>query len=253
MKRVLLVGTAIAALMGGPALAADMPLKAPVAAPSYYNWSGFYGSFGAGWARSDMSWHLTNPAPPTLPPFSASTDDTILGFNVGYQRQFNWLVLGVDAGVSTFVNRPVISGPVGGGPGGCTVNGGQLCQVSLSQSIRTVGGKLGVAWNDWLFYGEGGGAWAQVRTRFFTPPGSVFDPLTQERHGWYAGGGIDHVLLRGPLDLIAGVEYRHVDLGDHFVQSIVDGGPNGPNSRFIGAKVDSVMGRLTLKWNSFPW
>src|SRR5690242_4547638 len=157
--------------------AADLPLKAPAATPYYYNWTGFYGSFGAGWARSDMSWRLTNPAPAGLPPFSASTDDTILGFNVGYQYQFRWHVLGMDASISTYINRPVVSGPGGGGPGGCTVSAGQLCQVNLSQNSKTAGGKLGLAWTDWLFYGEGGGAWAQVRTQYFTPPGNVFDPL----------------------------------------------------------------------------
>src|SRR4051812_28309020 len=40
MKKGLLIGTAVAALMGGSALAADMPLKAPQG-PAW-NWSGIY-------------------------------------------------------------------------------------------------------------------------------------------------------------------------------------------------------------------
>ena len=47
MKKVLLTGTAVAALMGGSALAADMPLKAAPQAP-YWNWSGFYVGIQAG-------------------------------------------------------------------------------------------------------------------------------------------------------------------------------------------------------------
>jgi outer membrane immunogenic protein len=248
--------TVIAAVlaMAGAAQAADLAVpayKAPVyktpIAP--YNWSGFYGSFGAGWAQEDVNWSLTNPAPAGLPPFSASTTNAILSGHLGYQYQFGWLVLGVEGGISGLINPSTPSGPVGGGPGGCTANGGQLCQVHISKDIATAGGRIGFAWNDWLFYGEGGGAWSQVQSQYFTPPGNVFDPISQNRSGWYAGGGIDHVVYRwSPVDLIVGVEYRHVDLGSKLEVS-----PNGiVNSRVIGATEDSVLGRLTLKWNPWP-
>lgn len=245
--------TAAALAFAGTAYAADLPLKAP-AAPliSPYSWTGLYGSIGVGWAREDVSWALTNPAPAGLPPFSASANSGIVGGKIGYQYQMGWVVVGVDAGISSLIDATTPNGPVGGGPGGCTANAGQLCQVRISDGIKTVGGKLGVAWNEWLFYGEGGGAWSQVQSQYFTPSSNVFDPVSQNRTGWYAGGGIDHVLLRSsPLDLIVGVEYRHVDLGSQFVQSVADGGPNGANSRVIGAKEDSVLGRLTLKWNAW--
>jgi outer membrane immunogenic protein len=245
MKKLAVVVALVA--FAGSAYAADLELKAPPIVNAY-NWTGLYGSIGVGWARSDVSWALTNPAPAGLPPFSAASSDGIVSGKVGYQYQLGFVVLGVEAGISSLIDQSVPAGPVGGGPGGCTANPGQLCQVRISEPISTVGGKLGFAWNDWLFYGEGGGAWSQVQSQYLTPPANLFDPISQDRSGWYGGGGIDHVLLRSsPVDLIVGVEYRHVDLGSAFAAS-----PNGiVNSRVIGAKEDSVLGRVTLKWNAW--
>jgi outer membrane immunogenic protein len=68
MKKVLLSGVAAAVLVAAPALAADLPVRAPapvykapaVIAPMVYNWSGFYigGNAGYGWenTRTDYSY-----------------------------------------------------------------------------------------------------------------------------------------------------------------------------------------------------
>src|SRR5882672_7135184 len=62
MKKILLAGTAIAALIASPALAADLGARAPVytAAPpvmAAYNWSGIYigAQVGAIWGDADYS------------------------------------------------------------------------------------------------------------------------------------------------------------------------------------------------------
>src|ERR1700683_4658755 len=61
MKRILFGITAIAALVGTPALAADMPLKAPPS-PSVlgFSWTSFYmgAALGAKWA--DTTWNTTS-------------------------------------------------------------------------------------------------------------------------------------------------------------------------------------------------
>src|ERR1700683_5668168 len=49
MKRSLFGITAIAALVGTPALAADIPLKAPPPQPAAWTWTGFYLGLNAGW------------------------------------------------------------------------------------------------------------------------------------------------------------------------------------------------------------
>jgi opacity protein-like surface antigen len=57
MKTFLLGGVALAAIIGGPALAADMPV-APLSPPVvYYDWSGAYIGFNAGgvWTQVDQN------------------------------------------------------------------------------------------------------------------------------------------------------------------------------------------------------
>ncbi len=54
MKKVILTGLALAALAAtGPAIAADMPVKAPVAPPVIDPWTGFYVGVNAGYSWGD--------------------------------------------------------------------------------------------------------------------------------------------------------------------------------------------------------
>src|SRR5205809_2086555 len=95
-----LVGVGLALLAFElPAMAADLPLKAP-AAKTVYDWTGFYlgghtgygaGSFGPG----------TNPLPEQGVFLPHSLTGLIGGYQAGYNRQLpNNIVLGVEADVS---------------------------------------------------------------------------------------------------------------------------------------------------------
>src|SRR5580692_2070991 len=90
MKK-LILGTAFAALIAVPALAADMPMKsppmpAPVAAPS---WTGFYIGLhgGAGWGSSQTSFTDPNGV---ISPISLDSDNTKIGAVGGIQLGYNW-------------------------------------------------------------------------------------------------------------------------------------------------------------------
>ena len=96
MKRALAGLTLAVLAQGRPAVAADMPLKAPALA-TVYNWTGFYlgahtgyggGSFGPG----------TNAVPDQGVFFPSSLTGLIGGYQAGYNIQLrNNLVLGVEA------------------------------------------------------------------------------------------------------------------------------------------------------------
>ena len=254
MKKFAIATAALA--FTGTAHAADMPLKAPpLPIVTAYDWSGFYGDFDIGGGRSRLHWTYANPDPLTAMPFSGSTTDPVAGGHVGFQQEFfSWLVLGVEGGVAINMNNSYSTSTSNGTTAGvCTGGAGVACQMHISMPIDTVGGKLGVAWNDWLFYGVGGAAWSEVQSQVVLLTGALFDTAAASRRGTYAGGGFDYVFFKGTLvDMIAGVEYEHVDLKSGLLTVAPDGFlATGPNARTISAKEDIVLAKLTLKWN--PW
>src|SRR5436190_10746760 len=99
MKRILIAGAAIAALLTTNALAADLAprpyTKAPVIVDPGYNWTGFYVGLNGGysWGRSDSTFT-------TLAPFAAvpnirhNVDGGLGGAQIGYNWQVDrkWLV-----------------------------------------------------------------------------------------------------------------------------------------------------------------
>jgi outer membrane immunogenic protein len=251
MKKILFGVVAILALIVTPALAADMPVKAPapVVSPEY-NWSGFYVGASAGWVRSSYNWAYSNPAPAACcAPFSASVTDTLIGGHAGAQWQWSHVVIGVEGGADGFLNGSRAS------QGLCvnTVPAG-VCFIQ-PKDIETLGGRLGWAWQNWLLYGDGGGTRSTVGSQFIN--GGVADNTNGPtyKNGWYAGGGVEYVLVKGGIfDLIGGVEYQHMNLGTQANLDSADGfapSPPGVNGRNIGAKEDLVRVRLSVKLN--PW
>ena len=243
---------AIALAMGGPAVAADMPVKAapaPIAAAPY-NWTGWYIGANAGWAHDSYDWAYSNPAPATCcAPFSTSKNSWVYGGHTGFQVQWNQIVLGVEAallsGARNFTNTV-----------GCVAPNSLTLSCQLQrQTTLTAGGRLGWALNTWLIYVDGGFAQASIRSNLFNA-GTFFDFTQARYHGWYVGGGVEHVVYKGTLaDLIVGLEYQHIDFGTKLHLSSLDGFtscPPGVNCRNIAAKDDILRARLSLKWNPFP-
>jgi len=258
MKKMLIAGVAFGALIG-PALAADMPLLKAPPPPGAYDWTGFYGEGGVGWAGNRFDWTY-NPTPANVAVgehlFPLSRNSMYGLGQVGFQKQWGWIVAGVEGSVGTTVNDNYAQVTSTGAipVPACTVTAGQVCQVQTSGGTKMVGGKLGVAWNDWLFYGTGGGAWGEVQTQLLTgPTATIFDSMAQARHGWYAGAGFDYAVVKGAfMDFIVGVAYRHIDLGSGFITSTADAfSVTGSNARTITAREDLVLATVTLKLN--PW
>jgi len=112
MKRRLLAGVAISALLGGSALAADLPVKAPPPGCPGCNWNGFYVgvNVGGGIAHDQSQDAITlfpagnfggAVAPGVANPISNTTySSSPAGLLGGGQLGFNWqmghLVLGAE-------------------------------------------------------------------------------------------------------------------------------------------------------------
>src|SRR5947207_1806204 len=98
MKKFLL-GTFGLVGMVAPALAADLPVKAPPPpVVPIFNWSGFYIGANGGWARSDDCWNIVAVVQ-LIPDVCHDRSGGVLGGQIGYRWQMpnNHFVFGLEA------------------------------------------------------------------------------------------------------------------------------------------------------------
>ena len=158
-----LAGAALGALaLGNPALAADMPLKAPHLRPAF-DWSGFYIGGHTGYGRGTSSAVLSDP-------LSVSTNSVVSGVIGGVQGGYNvrlpsGLLLGVEADLTFpnyFTSNSIVS----------TLAGARSEVVEKLDYVGTARGRIGYASGHWLVYATGGFAFAGERF-INTPPTSA--------------------------------------------------------------------------------
>jgi outer membrane immunogenic protein len=238
---------AIGLLAGTTSIAlADGYGRSAPSAPTIYNWTGFYvgGSVGGAWENID--WRYENSLPATFRSFSPTKDLGVYGGHIGAQIQFGTIVVGVEAGGIGHFDDGDFASTVSGA-GHCSPVAGEVCFGRMKE-IFTVGPRLGLAWDKWLVYGTGGWATGKVDTKRMLV-GTTFDETSQEQDGWFAGGGVEYALTQ---NLIFGVEYQHIDLGNELHWSTVDAGapcpPVGVYCRDVGASEDIVRARLSYKF-----
>ncbi|MEM9898531.1 MAG: outer membrane beta-barrel protein [Pseudomonadota bacterium] len=187
--------------------------------------TGLYLGGQVGGIDGDADWVLPNGTSPNPNPLS--TDGTILGGILGYQRQFGFLVLGVE---TTF------SGVIDGDATSACPNVAFNCEAELG-SIFTAGGRIGLANNIAMIYFTGGYANAGIETN--TTNGVLVDPVDERLDGFYIGGGVDWQPIK---NLVFGIEYRHYDFD---AATLISGRNPGVDDRSVGLEADSVMARMT--------
>ena len=203
MKKQLLVGAALLAAIPGAAMAADLsrPAPAPVYTkappPMYYNWTGCYvGANGGGvWAHKNFTQVTTG--------FSDGSVDFsggLFGGQVGCNYQFSpsW-VIGVQGDWDW-------ASATGSFP--------DLLFTGVTESVKitslgSVTGRLGYAWDRFMLYAKGGGAW---ETDNYTVTGlaGLTATASDTRGGWTVGGGGEYAFN----DWLTGfAEYDYYDFG----------------------------------------
>src|ERR1700754_3640776 len=180
MKRVL-AGLALGVLwLDAPALAADIPLKAPRIQP-LYDWTGLYFGAHAGFGRGHSSAVLSDPSIATT---NNSFGGPIGGLQAGYNVQLpSRIVLGFEADVSfpNYIDGNSVISTL------ATAKSYVVEQMDFSGSAR---GRLGYAAGPWMFYATGGLAFAGERY-FNTPSIGNDEKKLSMRLGWAAGGGVE--------------------------------------------------------------
>jgi outer membrane immunogenic protein len=230
MKRSLFGVAAILALIGTPALAADIPVKccAVPPPPPAWTWTGFYLGLNAGWgwdAKVNNLLITTDPALGGYPATAAGTNPTgpFAGANVGYNWQVaNFLVFGFEAdfegaNIQNSFHSLVING-----------FGDQLSAEQALNAFSTIRGRLGLAYNNFLVYGTGGLAYGDVHNRVVDvlsvpPVGTVNMSQDGWQSGYAVGGGVEYMFA--PHASLK-VEYQYIKLGS-FTGSALESPPSG--------------------------
>jgi outer membrane immunogenic protein len=148
-----LVGILGAVAMTAPALAADLPMKAPPPPMiPLYNWSGFYIGVNGGWGQVDNCIDIVDPffGPGVLGDGCRNGSGGVVGGQIGYrwQQPGNHFVFGLEAQgdwANLRNNRASIVDP-------------GLVFETKTDAIGLFTGQFGFAWDTWLFYFKGGAA-----------------------------------------------------------------------------------------------
>ena len=239
MKAASILGTALLSLaLGYPALAADLPRKAPPPIVEVWNWTGFYvgvnGGYSWGSAETDVGVDATVrtrefrafglPAETLLSDITvlfpgvllgsgkADVDGWVFGGQAGYNWQSNQFVFGIEAdfqatgqeGAITFCSIP-----------GCGAGAFSVTADYKLDWFGTLRARAGVLVNPRvLLYATGGLAVGHFEADYTAGivglPAVAFSD-SQTKAGWAAGAGIEAFVAKNWLFR---VEYLFMDLGD---------------------------------------
>ena len=219
MKKLLVAGFCLAAWSGAPALAADMPLKAPPLVVPATNWSGFYLGIVAGGEIAQTSTDFVFADIPGLAgtPTRVSPDGSggLIGAEAGYNYQIGKFVGGFEGDVDY--------ARISGQGTSFTPNGFDMAPTQQKINLYgTVRGRVGfLATPNLLLYATGGAAFADVSmTTAFVPTGILGGNCTNSscgngavsasKVGSVIGAGLEYALSNR---MSVKAEYLYVDLG----------------------------------------
>jgi outer membrane immunogenic protein len=211
MKKQLLGTIALAALIAGPAIAADIAPPAPIYVPpapilvAVFSWTGCYvgSNFGGGWNKSnytttlDPGTHIVNPA--NLAAVAAGGTGTannnsrfLGGGQIGCNWQRGSFVIGLEADIDAFSANPSLTGT------GVFTTGDTFVITNAVKTnwLATVRPRVGVAFDRSLLYVTGGLAVTNISytqtyaDTFLAAVGA--SSASSTKTGWTVGGGWEY-------------------------------------------------------------
>jgi len=195
----MVASTATCALADGP-YGGGGPNLYLVPLPPTFSWTGFYfgGNAGGAWTASTLSDHVTSVS------FDRDNNGFVGGVQVGYNRQFGNLVLGIewDFDWTSIDASGVVTIPgLGGG----------LQASADTEWITTLAGRIGLAMDRTLVYVKVGGGW--VRSEASITQLATGSTLTASHtdSGWLVGAGFEYAFTP---NWTAKFEYDFLGLGD---------------------------------------
>lgn len=194
MKRLIASSVVISTLAVSSAMAADIPVRAPAAAPPppVFSWTGPYVGVTAGIAGDKFTYPLSVTGVPVSATANVTSSGFLFGGTIGYNYQFaNRLVLGAEADwswadVAGQINLSAALGPIG-----IAATAG-----SKLENLGTLRARVGYAWNRALLYATAGYAWGRVRSGLSASLGPLAIALSRSNNvsGWVVGAGIEYAI-----------------------------------------------------------
>jgi outer membrane immunogenic protein len=219
MKRLFLGSLALAAMIAGPAMAADMPVKAKAPPPPVvWDWSGVYlgGHIGGAWARTNWDSDFNCAIGVLCDSISQDPSGWLGGAQYGARWQWGTWVFGIEgtySAASIRANDPSTCTPgvntCIGIPGGFDVH-----HDTRIQTLYTGTASLGYAWDRSLWYVKGGWAGGEIRRNSEDVLGVlIFGGETRNASGWTVGTGFEYGVLKTAMGYVSlGVEYDYYRL-----------------------------------------
>src|SRR5436190_17882001 len=219
MKKFVLAGVAVSALFGGSAGAADLARPAPVYIPpppvvALFTWTGCYvgGNVGGVWATRDWT-DGTFLAPGTS--FGSSTaSGAIGGLQAGCNYQVGAWVFGLQGDYDWTNANQTNTAAVTFTPAAPLAPFG-FSTYSKLKSLASVTGRVGYAFDRFLGYVKGGGAWEQSDYSLLIG-GATGATVSETKGGWTVGVGGEYAFLNWLTGFIEYDFYRFGDNGNSF-------------------------------------
>ena len=190
------------------ALAADMPVKAPVhKAPMVapvYDWSGLYvgAHIGGAWSNSTLTSNTIGTS------WDTGGTGFIGGLQAGYNFQAGNFLFGVEGDFdwTTFAGT---SGPV------ATPLGNLQASASINW-ISTVAARFGITSDRFLVYGKIGGGWVQSSAALSVVNGGAIWTGSRTDGGWLVGAGMEYAFAS---NWTAKLEYNYIGLSNSTIST----------------------------------
>jgi outer membrane immunogenic protein len=215
MRKLISAGVGLAALTVGlrPAAGADiMPYGGPPPTVIIFSWTGFYfgAHVGGAWAQKEVANGPFAFAGVTYTPASPTVEPTgwLAGGQIGANYQAGSWVFGVEVQASW----ADLSGSAGCSSATVAVTLTASCSAKVD-SLGTIAGRLGVAFDRVLVYAKGGAAWAN--DKYELNSAILNFNANETRWGWMVGAGLEYSFTDS---WSAKIEYNYLDFGDRSVE-----------------------------------
>ncbi len=236
-----LLGIAAASVLALPAIAADMPIaapvtKAPVMVPAAFSWTGVYVGGHAGGAQGSVDWTHTNTGG-IVERFNQRDSDFVYGAHAGFFYQTGMWVFGAE-GTYTHLDLAQTS---------AALNSVDRSNAFAMKHMATAVGRVGAAWDRFLIYVQGGYATARTDfTRFVTSTGATTASSSGWDPGWTVGVGGSYAVFN---NVLLGVEYNFARINiDNRTQTLAAGFAGIDTVTSANANIHQITGRISFKF-----